>query len=313
MPISPINRAKTIAVPLDATSGNQVITVHDNAGLSIGDELFPGYTVVSYNCFVKNLKAFTQIDSLPEINLPDFDIADSETDKLYKTLTVEWQSARKQLNLFVSTGFNWEQVGSTSILNPSGYPFRIYSLLDMFTDNLYFELGENGKIGVQMQDVGYGLLSGNDSVVIHGSYVEEIFLQSQEAPITVNVTIPTTPITPTTPTIPATPTTPTGVDEDMANWIVTTGNHYAATGDKILVDATLGNADPIFVPYGPMPGNTIKVMKVGANRAAVFFSGIPPFKGNSVDSINIPNPNVEYTLVYFGGNEGWVGDLPTTP
>lgn len=181
MPISSVNRAKSIVVPLSAASGNQIVTVYSSASLAIGSELQPGYKVVSFNSFIKNLKAFSKINSLPEIMLPDFDVEDSETTKLYKTLDVEWKSARKQLNLFTAIDSNWQQIGSISLLNPSGYPFRIYNLLDLFTDNLFFELGDNGKIGVQVEDVNYGLLQGDDSIVIHGSYVEEIFLISQEA------------------------------------------------------------------------------------------------------------------------------------
>ena len=189
MSISSVNRAKTIAVPLNAGSGDQIITVYEGSGLTIGSELVPAHTIVSYNVFIKNLKAFAEINSLPEIALPEFELTDSETTKLYKTLNVEWRSARKQLNLFIAADSDWRKVGSVSLLNPSGYPFRIYNLLDLFTDNLFFELGENGKIGVQIEEVGYGLLFGNDSVIIHGSYVEEIFTNYTEPPIIPPITI----------------------------------------------------------------------------------------------------------------------------
>jgi hypothetical protein len=63
---------------------------------------------------VKNLKAHAKINSLPPIKLPDFQLEDSETDKLYKTLDIEWGSARKQLNLYISdnqtTGIKLEQL-----------------------------------------------------------------------------------------------------------------------------------------------------------------------------------------------------------
>lgn len=307
MPIAPINRAKTIAIPLNSSSGNSMITIYESSGLAIGSEFAPGYTIVSYNVFVKNLKAFSQIDSLPEISLPNFDIADSETDKLYKTLNVEWQSARKQLNLFISDGNNWNQVGSTSILNPSGYPFRIYSLLDMFTDNLYFELGENGKIGVQMQDVNYGLLTGNDLIVIHGSYVEEIFLESQEAPIAINVTaaIPTTPIIPTIPTIPV---TPIGVDEDMTNWIIKNSGYAAAVGDKILMDARFAPGLIVMLPPYPIPGSTIRVMAIGTDNAVLDFNG-DNLDGSTAFTVPLPTRNTEYVLVYHSSTFGWMSNL----
>lgn len=186
MTISTINRIKTVANKLKVGDGS-IITIYENTGLTIGNELIVAHEIISFNCFIKNLRAFALINSLAEISLPNFTLDDSETDKLYKTLNTEWNSARKQITLYISNqlitnpnGQGWFKVGSLSLLNPSGYPYRVYNLMDLFTDNLAIELGDNGKIGVQIEDVGYGLLSATDEVTIHGSYIEEIFVQSPD-------------------------------------------------------------------------------------------------------------------------------------
>ena len=321
MPISQINRAKTIAVSLSASSGNQIINIYNNSGLLVGSELTPGYTVVSHNCFVKNLKAFSVITSLPEIGLPNFELTDSETTKLYKTLDIEWKSARKQLNLFVGVNNNWYQAGSTSILNPSGYPFRIYSLLDMLTDNLYFELGENGKIGVQVQDVGHGLLAGSDSIVIHGSYVEEIFVKSPEQ---IYTTVPTNtpsgtssnqptsppsnpPANPPTSSPTSPPTSPpTNPGESMSYWMVKTEDYTASNNDKILVSAPNGETS-IILP-DPIPGNEIRIIKLGENTVNIVF-GSNTYQGATIGGIAVPFANREYVLVAFDFG-AWMGTLP---
>ena len=177
MPITNFSRVKTIVVPLMASTSN-VVTIYESNGLTVGNEFFSGHTIVSFNAFIKNLKVFASISSLETAPLPDFKVTDSQTQKLVKTLDIEWGSPRKQLNLFIGTqGSNWLQVGSISLLNPYGYPYRVYNLLDLFTDNLALELGENSKIGVAIQNVGHGLLADQDSVTIHGSYVEEIFVK----------------------------------------------------------------------------------------------------------------------------------------
>lgn len=200
MPISSVNRVKTITVDLNFAIGDDIVTIYSNSGATIGDELIPGYKIVSFNCFLKNLKAFSKIQSLEEALLPNFLVEDSATDKLYKTLDIEWKSPRKQLSLYIASGnANWSQVGSISLLNPAGYPFRIYNLMDMFTDNLALELGDNSRIGIGVDDVGYGLLEVIDSVTIHGSYVEEIFVVSKDI---VYVPIGQTPL-PEQPTIPS--------------------------------------------------------------------------------------------------------------
>jgi hypothetical protein len=196
MPISSINRVKTITVDLNSATGNNIVTIYQNSGVTIGDELIPGYTVISLNCFLKNLKAFAKIQSLEESPLPDFDVEDSATDKLYKTLDVEWKSPRKQLSLYIASGNqDWSQVGSISLLNPYGYPFRVYNLMDLYTDNLALELGDNSRIGIGVDEVSYGLLAEEDLVTIHGSYVEEIFVQSPTETNYINVPVIIPPIT----------------------------------------------------------------------------------------------------------------------
>ena len=186
MPISIINRVKTITVPLNKSNSNDIVTIYQNTDLVVGSDLLPNHKIIGFNSFIKNLKAYASIKSLAEANLPDFQLTDSATQKIQKVLDIEWRSARKQLNLYIATTVSdWQQVGSISLLNPSVYAFRIYNLMDLFTDNLALELGENSKIGIQVQNVGYGLLDASDKVTVHGSYIEEIILQSPDlAPVT---------------------------------------------------------------------------------------------------------------------------------
>lgn len=212
MPISPISQVKTIAYKLDSTGDIKEVY---STSLVVGSEYQPGYKIVSFNAFIKNLRCYASVETLPEAPLPSFLPTDTSTDKTMKVLDVEWKSARKQLNLYIATntGVNttWHKVGSLSMLNPYGYPFRVYSLMDLFTDNLAIELGENSKIGVQVQDVGWGLLAESDKVTIHGSYTEEMFVQTEDKQVINNYAFEirnintgggsSTPTTPTTPIV----------------------------------------------------------------------------------------------------------------
>lgn len=188
MPITNVNRVKSIVIPITSSSGNSIIPIYQNTGVTIDSELMEGYKVVSFNCFIKNLKAYAKINSLGSVNLPDLRLEDTETEKLYKVLDTQWNSPRKHLNLFISNTTEWYPVASISLLNPSGYPYKMYNLMDLFTNNLAIELGDNSRIGVQIQNVGYGGLTSDDVVTIHGSYVEEIFLHSDDIPININIT-----------------------------------------------------------------------------------------------------------------------------
>lgn len=202
MPITNVSRVKSIVKPITHFDGNEVVTIYQNDNIILGHELMPGYKIVSFNSFIKNLKIFANVESLAEANLPDIQIEDSSAQKIQKVLDIEWKSPRKQLNLYISNSTRvdidqwgqpmaptniWQQVGSVSLLNPSGYPFRTYNIMDFFTDNLALELGDNSKIGIQVQDVGYGLLTLQDKVTVHGSYTEEFFLKSDDPPININL------------------------------------------------------------------------------------------------------------------------------
>lgn len=178
-----INIAKTIQVSLSHESSNNVIELTDNI---LPTNLNPRHDIISKNKFIKNLKAYASIKSVPEAELPDFLLEDSETEKLAKVLDVEWGAQRKQLNLLIknSNDNEWMSIGEISLLNPAGYPYRIYNLLDIVTDNLAFELSSDAKLAVQIENVGYGLLTTDDKVNIYGSYIEEIVIDDSIKPIT---------------------------------------------------------------------------------------------------------------------------------
>lgn len=177
------NIAKTIQLSLVQENGSNVIKLTDN---SLPSNFNITNNIISRNKFIKNLKAYVSIKSLPEAELPNFLIEDSETEKLNKVLDVEWGAQRKQLNLLIRKDNNsdWMPIGETSLLNPTGYPYRIYNLLDIVTDNLAFELSDTASLGVQIEDVGYGLLTTDDKVNIYGSYIEEFVINDSMNPIT---------------------------------------------------------------------------------------------------------------------------------
>lgn len=175
MNIFTYNNIKSISKEIPANT-NQIIPIVENI---IDDNFVYKNQVISSNLFVKNLQAYARITSLPAIELPDFGLEDSETDKLYKVIDVEWNSPRKQVALYISTEPEvWHPVGSMSLLNPAGYPYRTYNLQDLYTDALAIELGSNAALGLALQDVGHGLLEQNDTFVVHGSFVQELIIDT---------------------------------------------------------------------------------------------------------------------------------------
>ncbi len=167
------NKVGTIALRLPANSP-QIISLADN---KITNALAYSDQIISYNLFIKNLKAYSSVKSIASAMLPDIRLEDSDVERLYKTLDIEWKSQRKQLDMYIaSEEGDWLPIGSLSLLNPEGYPYRVHSLQEYYTDNLAIELGANSKVGVAIKDVGFGLLNAADEVVIYGSWVQEFVI-----------------------------------------------------------------------------------------------------------------------------------------
>jgi hypothetical protein len=167
----------TIAKKIDSSNQDSRIILFDNTTPSNTQG-----ASISTNAFLKNLKAFSNINSLAEATLPDIKLEDSDQERLIKILNIEWTAARIQLDLEVSSdGTDYIKIGSVSLINQMGYPYKNYSLLDFYTDGLAAELGANGKIACSIKDVGYGKLTVNDELTIYGSLAQEIVINEQLA------------------------------------------------------------------------------------------------------------------------------------
>lgn len=176
--IQSFQRNRTIATKLNIDNGAAVVTIFECNGVSNKSKYNTASDVIT-NGYIKNLRAKATIKSLAEVQMPVFNIEDTQSIRAQKSLNLEWGSARKQMDCYISwNNSSWFCVGSVSLLNPSGYPYRSYNLQDVYTDNLALELGDNGRIGIGISDAGYGLLSGADEVIIYGSYLEEVIIVS---------------------------------------------------------------------------------------------------------------------------------------
>lgn len=138
------------------------------------------------NGYLDELQCKATIASLAEIPLPNFLNTDSDSDRLIKTLNMEWKSPRFELALYVSTTpFNvgsvvWVEVGRVSLTHGSGYPFKTYRVSDLLTDNLARKFGMGARLGfsiLQAYDangVSYGVPSSIDDITITGVYTQEL-------------------------------------------------------------------------------------------------------------------------------------------
>lgn len=173
MEIQTYNRNRPLGLKLDSSSADRIITVFENRTDTEDSNYLMTAQHVVYNGFVKTLRAKAVINSIPETTLPGLTVEQSRNERLLAMRNVEWQSPRKQLDLYLAETYNnWHHIGSLSLLNIP--PFRVVNLMEYFTENIAIELGSTGAIGVGIRDAGYGLLGNGDEVIIFGSSTTEI-------------------------------------------------------------------------------------------------------------------------------------------
>ncbi|MBW4678404.1 MAG: hypothetical protein KME52_31830 [Desmonostoc geniculatum HA4340-LM1] len=102
---------------------------------------------------IENLKAVSWVYSLAEVEFPVFELEDTESKQLLTAINLEWKSPRIQMDVVIDIGntLSWQRVAAYSLLNSSPYPYREYSLGN-------HTLGDNCMIGLQIRNVGFGLL-----------------------------------------------------------------------------------------------------------------------------------------------------------
>lgn len=177
MMVQTFNIVETIALPLPITTADQPIIVIDNNPDKYANKFGFNHQKFTCSCFVKELSCRATIRSAGETRIPQYLDTDTDSDRLIKALDVEWKSPRKQLSCHIGKqGQNWVNVGSVSLLNSSGYPYRKYRLMDLYTDALAIELGANSRIGVTIDEVGSGRLTTSDYVCLHGSVTYEFII-----------------------------------------------------------------------------------------------------------------------------------------
>ncbi|HYW20323.1 MAG TPA: hypothetical protein VE956_13635 [Nodularia sp. (in: cyanobacteria)] len=130
-----------------------------------------GYRVLHESLEIKNLQVRSFINALPVVPFPTFPLEASESETQLQILKLEWQGARIQANLLIKNELvDWIRVGMVSLLNASPAPYREFPLGD-------HQLGNDAMLGLQIQNVGYGLLQGQDRANITADLIRHVTLE----------------------------------------------------------------------------------------------------------------------------------------
>ena len=173
------SRSTQILHKLTAQSGDAIQTLYQPGLLTPYDRA----PALRFYGFITDLRVNINIQSLAESELPNIDLGTSRTDRVAAVRDLEWNSPRKQLDIYLatSTSAGWVNIATLSLLNRR--PFYIVNLLSYVSTNVAFQIANDAKLGVSISDVGYGLLEGNDTVTLFGAAKEEITAIPTESPV----------------------------------------------------------------------------------------------------------------------------------
>lgn len=308
--------SRIVITPLSAT---EIIQLPKPTSFNMPDKAIKVSEVIE----ITNFKARAVVKSLQEAQLPDFSLEDSQTDRLRKSLNIEWNSPRIQLNLFVGLPEDWNFVGSLSLLNPMGYPYRVYDLLALYAGKESAYIGNNVSLGIGIEDVGYGGLKLTDRIDVHAEFIRHISyfacdtVTVNQGNLVNNINIPSS----TSGT-----TNNTGNDDNNGN---DDDNNSPNTGDndemplKIVSYTTPTNAvnrDRILVsfenpegedniaiinlPSNPVVGTEVDIIS-GGSRARINFTSGTTYRGGTKEFLAVGNQigNVETNTFSFGGGK----------
>ncbi|OYE02144.1 hypothetical protein [Nostoc sp. 'Peltigera membranacea cyanobiont' 232] len=161
-----------VSVTLNADSG---ATVHPL--FTYAPFILNGYRVINESLVLSNINAIAYIYSLPIVAFPTFALDASDSEQLLTAINLEWQGHRVQLDALIQVGIGnvYQRIKSYSLTNPSPYPYKEFTL-----DNQ--QLGNNCMLGLQIRNVGYGLLqnssNGSDVITVSADLTRNLVIES---------------------------------------------------------------------------------------------------------------------------------------
>lgn len=166
--ILPIPRTKNFAVPLLPATGSQIVTIYTP------DSDWGGLNISHYHGLIKTLDARCEVTSLAITPFPEYPELPTQQEKYTIARDSVWKGARIHLEVLIKVGSgDWHSLVTASLQNQESLPYYKIPLLGYLTDGLAFAVAKNTALGARIVNGGYGLLSGNDKVLIYGDVHEE--------------------------------------------------------------------------------------------------------------------------------------------
>ena len=127
---------------------------------------------LKYSAFITSLRLTIDITSIPELAVATSDLLASDDTIIENTKETFRGNGKKAITFYMKTSVT-PLIKIADIFLFNQRPYYYVDLIDYFTSAATFDIAPDAVIAAQQTDVGYGLLQGNDRVLLIGSAVEE--------------------------------------------------------------------------------------------------------------------------------------------
>ncbi|WP_138504065.1 hypothetical protein [Nostoc sp. PA-18-2419] len=163
-----IFRNVNILQELNASMGTEIVELYQPGYLNSLDVV----SNAKYSGFITSLRLTIDITSIDELEVVENDTLADDATIAENAKTTFNNNAKKCLSFFLKTSATpLIKVADIYLFNQR--PFYYLNLLPYFTSANTFDIAPDAIIAAQMKEVGYGLLSNDDRILILGTVIEE--------------------------------------------------------------------------------------------------------------------------------------------
>jgi hypothetical protein len=163
------SKSTNILKKLTSASSTNMIVLYEPGTVTPWDVV----PTTRYYGFITDLRMKVQIKSIAESEIPQLDITSTRTERILAVRDMEWNSPRKELEIFLETSSQAQtHIATVSLLNRQ--PYYHVNLLPYLSDLGVFNVANDARLLARVKDAGYGLLQGTDELAVFGSVKEEV-------------------------------------------------------------------------------------------------------------------------------------------
>ncbi len=260
----------TASFNYDYTQGENIITILDNDPMLL-KTVFPSLPS-DFVCsgYLTELFSIERAYTLGSSELPQFEDTDTDRDRILKANQLQWTSPRYHLNFYtsgkttISSVNDWVFIGTVPILNTGGFKYTRHRPFDLLSQNLARPFGKRAKLGIQIEDAGFGTLNAGDSLGIDLVWHQEATIVQDDYTPVIITSAQTTNVTAFT-------------DRNTRNIGTTSQNIISARANRISAAITNNSASAIvYIGLDRIPTASANDGSVAASST---FSIVSTFKG----------------------------------